>query len=100
MRFAYGLALLACLQLPSVVLAQAPVSSINPTSACSPDPPAKSCQQLTCSGPCTEKWVNGRCLGGLCPQGIVPMTAGADLTIHNVSPDLEQKIQNLLNENK
>jgi hypothetical protein len=94
MRFAYGLTLFVCLQLPSAALAQAPASS-NQQNYCSP---GQSCQMLKCSGPCTEKWVNGQCVGGLCPQGVAPMKqspgtptnepTGTDLRVYNVTPDL------------
>ena len=100
MRFTIGFIALLCLQLPCVVLAQAPVSPITPASACNPPPPAQSCQQLNCRGPCTEKWRDGQCLGGVCPKGIIAASPGTDLTIHNVSPELEQKIESLLNSNK
>lgn len=100
MRLSIGFIILMCLQLPSVVLAQAPVSTITPASVCSPPPPAQSCQQLKCEGPCTEKWRGGECLGGSCKQGFVAAASGTDLTIHNISPELEQKIESLLNSNK
>jgi hypothetical protein len=95
MRFTLIALLSLCM--PSAVLAQAPVSPVTPASVCNPPPPAQSCRQLDCKGPCTEKWKDGRCLGGLCPQGFVAASSGTDLTIHNITPELEQKIQSLLN---
>jgi hypothetical protein len=100
MRFACGMTLLVFFQLQPVAFAQAPVSSINPTSTCNPAPPGESCQKLNCKGPCTEKWVNGQCIGGFCPQGVAPLTAGTDLTIHNVTPELERQIQTLIDTKK
>jgi hypothetical protein len=100
MRFTLGFIALLSLHVPSAVLAQAPVSPVTPASVCNPPPPAQSCQQLDCKGPCTEKWKDGQCLGGLCPQGFVAASSGTDLTIHNITPELEQKIQSLLNSNK
>jgi hypothetical protein len=60
----------------------------------------KSCAKLHCVKTCVDTWENGVCLGGYCPQGFTPqaaVTGKKDMVIHQASPALQQRIQDLLN---
>jgi hypothetical protein len=88
MRLPAGMALIATVLLPSSATAQVVCNNPN------------SCAKLHCVKTCVDTWENGRCLGGYCPQGIVPearVSGQKDMVIHEASPALQQKIRDLLN---
>lgn len=65
-----------------------------------PDACAK--KQPPCRGPCIDEWdQNGTCLGGYCPQGIVPTSVKKlDLHLYGVTPAQQQKIKELLDKDE
>lgn len=74
-------------------------STVSALEECKPPPPAKSCAALHCVGPCQEKWVGSACLGGSCISGFVDSLdskGNVDIQLHNVTPELQQKIDELL----
>jgi hypothetical protein len=111
--FIFAILVISSGVLPSSVLAQSAVCN-NP----------QSCENLHCQKTCVDVWENGTCEGGYCAQGMVfanpfarekagsptqkttgplvqekaegPKPGSKDLVIHQASPALQKKIQDLL----
>ena len=79
------IALVAGVMLPSAANAQS-------------GPPQHTCAGLHCGGSCVVV-MNGKCpIDAYCPQGIVPFTqqGSNSIVIQNASPEMENKIHDLL----